>query len=115
MTPIDGLSRKSPLDQVSFCEPASPLTDRNIGAVSTMHIGMLGTMAQIYITDLRDKTRRGLLGRVLQGRAAGGKAFGYDVVEDDRERTATAVPGGAPRASATTVARFRARRSRSGS
>jgi len=58
----------------------------NIGAVSTMHIGMLGTMAQIYITDLRDKTRRGLLGRVLQGRAAGGRAFGYEVVEDDRER-----------------------------
>jgi DNA invertase Pin-like site-specific DNA recombinase len=58
----------------------------NIGAVSTMHIGMLGTIAQIYITDLRDKTRRGLLGRVLQGRAAGGKAVGYEVVEDDRER-----------------------------
>ena len=58
----------------------------NIGAVSTLHIGMIGTMAQMYLTDLREKTRRGQLGRVLQGRAAGGKAFGYDVVENGPER-----------------------------
>ena len=34
-------------------------------------------------SDLREKTKRGQLGRVLQGRAAAGKAFGYDVVEGD--------------------------------
>ncbi len=54
----------------------------NVGAVTTMHVGMLGTMAQMFLSDLREKTKRGQLGRVLQGRAAAGKAFGYDVVED---------------------------------
>ncbi|MCU4179696.1 recombinase family protein [Bosea sp. BH3] len=44
-----------------------------------MHVGMLGTMAQIYVADLREKTRRGQLGRILQGRAASGKAFGYEI------------------------------------
>ncbi len=29
------------------------------GEVTTMHIGMLGTMAQLYLSDLREKTRRG--------------------------------------------------------
>jgi site-specific DNA recombinase len=54
----------------------------NVGAVTTMHVGMLGTMAQMFLADLREKTKRGQLGRVLQGRAPAGKAFGYDVVED---------------------------------
>jgi DNA invertase Pin-like site-specific DNA recombinase len=53
----------------------------NVGAVTTMHVGMLGTMAQMFLSDLREKTKCGQLGRVLQGRAAAGKAFGYDVVE----------------------------------
>ncbi|WP_186421360.1 recombinase family protein, partial [Bosea sp. CS1GBMeth4] len=53
----------------------------SLGRIETMHVGMLGTMAQIYIADLREKTRRGQLGRILQGRAASGKAFGYDIVQ----------------------------------
>ena len=50
-----------------------------------MHIGMPGTMDQFYLTDLRDKEARPAR-EVLQGRVAGGKAFGYDVVEDSPER-----------------------------
>jgi DNA invertase Pin-like site-specific DNA recombinase len=46
-----------------------------------MHIVMLGTMAQLYLSDLREKTWRGQLGRALRG--PGGKAYGYDVVTDD--------------------------------
>jgi site-specific DNA recombinase len=53
----------------------------NVGEITAMHIGMLGTMAQLYISDLREKTWRGQLGRALQGKMPGGKAFGYDVVE----------------------------------
>ncbi len=49
------------------------------GEVTQLHIGMLGTMAQLYLSDLREKTRRGLIGRVLAGRSAGGLAYGYRV------------------------------------
>jgi len=37
-------------------------------------------MAQLYLSDLREKTWRGQLGRALQGKLPGGKAYGYDVV-----------------------------------
>jgi hypothetical protein len=45
-----------------------------------MHVGLLGTMAQLYLSDLREKTWRGQLGRALKGKQPGGKAYGYDVV-----------------------------------
>jgi DNA invertase Pin-like site-specific DNA recombinase len=51
----------------------------NVGEIGAMHIGMLGTMAQLYLSDLREKTWRGQLGRVLLGKLPGGKAYGYDV------------------------------------
>jgi site-specific DNA recombinase len=51
-----------------------------------MHIGMLGTMAQLYLADLREKTWRGQLGRALQGKIPGGKAYGYDAVGAAGER-----------------------------
>jgi site-specific DNA recombinase len=54
----------------------------NVGEIGAMHIGMLGTMAQLYLSDLREKTWRGQLGRALQGKIPGGKAYGYDIVGD---------------------------------
>jgi Resolvase, N terminal domain len=53
----------------------------NIGQVSTMHVGLLGTMAQLYLSDLKEKTRRGQLGRALAGKIPGGKAYGYRLVQ----------------------------------
>ncbi len=50
------------------------------GEITPMHVGMLGTMAQMYLKDLAEKTRRGQLGRALKGRIPGGKAYGYDVL-----------------------------------
>jgi site-specific DNA recombinase len=50
------------------------------GEVTPMHVGMLGTMAQMYLKDLAEKTRRGQLGRALKGRIPGGRAYGYDVL-----------------------------------
>lgn len=52
----------------------------NIGHVTQMHIGIMGTMAQMTLTDLRDKVRRGQLGRARAGRIPGGLAYGYEVV-----------------------------------
>ena len=64
----------------------------NMGVVTTMHVGLLGTMAQLYLSDLKDKTRRGQLGRVLQGRAAGGRAYGYRTVEGETGRAGSTRP-----------------------
>ncbi len=53
----------------------------NLGQITTMHVGLLGTMAQLYLSDLKDKTKRGQLGRALAGKLPGGKAYGHDLVD----------------------------------
>ena len=53
----------------------------SFGQVTQMHVGIIGTMAQLMMVDLRVKTKRGQLGRAREGRIPGGLAFGYDVVE----------------------------------
>ena len=83
---IDRLSRKlsdiaALHDRLEFRRIA--LHAVNLGPVTTLHVGLLGTMAQVYLSDLKEKTKRGLLGRVLQGRAAGGRAYGYRIIPDD--------------------------------
>ncbi len=54
------------------------------GEVTTLQVGMLGTMAQMYLSDLKEKTWRGQLGRVLQGKIPAGRAYGYDVIPSDK-------------------------------
>src|SRR5689334_6816771 len=49
----------------------------HLGRVTAMHVGLLGTMAQLFLSDLREKTRRGQLGRAIAGKIPGGIAFGY--------------------------------------
>ena len=51
------------------------------GEVSTLHIGLKGTMNAMFLKDLADKTRRGISGRVEKGKSGGGRTFGYDVVK----------------------------------
>ncbi len=51
------------------------------GEISSLHIGLKGTMNAMYLKDLADKTRRGLRGRVEHGKSGGGIAYGYDVVK----------------------------------
>ncbi|MEM9147679.1 MAG: recombinase family protein [Pseudomonadota bacterium] len=50
------------------------------GRISELHIGLKGTMNALFLKDLADKTRRGLRGRVEQGKSGGGIVYGYDVV-----------------------------------
>ena len=50
------------------------------GEITELHIGLKGTMNQLFLKDLAAKTRRGLRGRVEAGRSGGGNIFGYDVV-----------------------------------
>ncbi len=49
------------------------------GEISQLHVGLKGTMGALYLKDLADKTRRGLEGRVRQGRSGGGICYGYRV------------------------------------
>ena len=51
------------------------------GEITHLHIGLKGTMNALFLKDLADKTRRGLRGRVEQGKSGGGNSYGYDVVK----------------------------------
>ncbi|WP_271593818.1 recombinase family protein [Bradyrhizobium sp. CCBAU 65884] len=51
------------------------------GDVTHLHVGLKGTMNALFLKDLADKTRRGLRGRVANGKSGGGLCFGYDVVK----------------------------------
>ena len=51
------------------------------GEISSLHIGLKGTMNAMFLKDLADKTRRGLRGKVENGKSGGGLAYGYQVVK----------------------------------
>mgnify|MGYP003150535940 FL=1 len=51
------------------------------GEISELHVGLKGTMNALFLKDLADKTRRGLRGRVENGKSGGGVCYGYDVVK----------------------------------
>ncbi len=50
------------------------------GQISEMHIGLKGTMNALFLKDLAVKTHRGLKGRALAGKSAGGLTYGYSAV-----------------------------------
>jgi site-specific DNA recombinase len=52
------------------------------GEITDLHVGLKGTMNALYLKDLAAKTHRGLRGRVEAGRSAGGRCYGYDVVQE---------------------------------
>jgi site-specific DNA recombinase len=53
------------------------------GVITELHVGLKGTMNALFLKDLAQKTRRGLEGRVRQGRSGGGLCFGYDLVSGE--------------------------------
>jgi DNA invertase Pin-like site-specific DNA recombinase len=50
------------------------------GEISELHIGLKGTMGALYLKDLAAKTRRGLEGRIRQGRGTGTVPYGYRII-----------------------------------
>lgn len=56
------------------------------GEISELHVGLKGTMNALFLKDLAQKTHRGLEGRVRQGKSAGGKTYGYDIVRSLDEK-----------------------------
>lgn len=47
------------------------------GTVSQVDVGLRGTMNALYLSDLADKTRRGMKAAVRRGGAPGGRTYGY--------------------------------------
>ena len=57
------------------------------GRITELHVGLSGTMNQMFLVELGKKTRRGLLARVKAGRSGGGRCYGYQVARGaDDER-----------------------------
>ena len=50
------------------------------GDITFLHIGLKGTMNAMFLKELADKTRRGLRGRIENGKTGGGLCYGYRVV-----------------------------------
>lgn len=48
--------------------------------VGTMHVGLKGTMNEMYLAELAVRTHRGVKGRVLAGQSGGGNSYGYALV-----------------------------------
>ena len=51
------------------------------GEINSLHVGLKGTMNALFLKDLADKTRRGLRGRIENGKSGGGKSYGYDTLK----------------------------------
>ena len=71
---LDRLSR----DQEDVAGIFKRLTFQNVrlvtlseGEISELHVGLKGTMNSLFLKDLAAKTRRGLRGRVEQGKSGG--------------------------------------------
>ncbi len=56
------------------------IVTKSEGEINEMHIGLGGRMSALFLKHLRQKTHRGLEGRVRAGKAAGGLSYGYRVV-----------------------------------
>ena len=79
---LDRLSR----DQETIAGLFKRMTFANVkivtiseGGISELHIGLKGTMNDLFLKDLAIKVHRGLEGRVRQGKSAGGLPYGYRV------------------------------------
>lgn len=50
------------------------------GFVNELHIGLKGTMNHMFLKDLAQKVKRGITGRIAQGKHTGDRSYGYDIV-----------------------------------
>jgi len=87
---VDDLSRLS-RDSIEVAQAIRRLTFAGVRVVGCSdgtdtgrkghkaEVGLRGIMSELYLTDLADKTHRGLAGRALAGASAGGLPYGYAV------------------------------------
>lgn len=87
---VDDLSRLS-RDSVEVAQAIRRLTFAGVRVIGVSdgtdtgrkghkaEVGLRGIMSELYLSDLADKTHRGLTGRALAGASAGGLPYGYAV------------------------------------
>lgn len=51
--------------------------------VEDIHVGIKGVMNSLFLKELARKTRRGLMGKINEGKSAGGLTYGYRAVEGE--------------------------------
>jgi len=85
---VDDLSRLS-RDSVEIAQTIRRLTFHGVRVIGVSdgtdtgrkghkaEVGLRGIMSELYLSDLADKTHRGLSGRALSGASAGGLPYGY--------------------------------------
>lgn len=56
------------------------------GKADALQVGIRGLVSSLWIADLKTKIRRGMSGRVKDGRSAGGRAYGYRPTPGDPGR-----------------------------
>jgi site-specific DNA recombinase len=83
------------------------LTTLAEGEISELHVGLKGTMNALFLKDLAQKTRRGLEGRVRQGRSGGGLCYGYRVIGELDSRGQPQRGGSAPTGTRGTARAYR--------
>lgn len=87
---VDDLSRLS-RDSIEVAQAIRRLTFAGVRVIGVSdgtdtgrkghkaEVGLRGIMSELYLSDLADKTHRGLAGRALAGASAGGLPYGYAV------------------------------------
>jgi site-specific DNA recombinase len=87
---VDDLSRLS-RDSIESAQAVKRLTFAGVRLIGVsdgvdtgrkghkVDVGLRGLMSELFLTDLADKTHRGLKGRALAGSSAGGLPYGYSV------------------------------------
>lgn len=65
--------------QVRLAFHSVKLFTPTLGEITQFYVAVMGMMAQMALKDFGEKTRRGQLGRVLKGKSAGGRAYGYRI------------------------------------
>lgn len=88
---VDDLSRLS-RDSIESAQAVKRLTFAGVRLIGVsdgvdtgrkghkVDVGLRGLMSELFLSDLADKTHRGLKGRALAGSSAGGLPYGYTVV-----------------------------------
>ena len=59
-----------------------PIVTVSEGEIDELKVGFRGTINAVYLSDLAKKTKRGQLGRIRAGKAAGGIGYGYAMVRE---------------------------------